>query len=165
MNMIDIPGYEYRYAVTNTGEVYSYQRKRFLVCLLDANGYRYFKIRAGNGLKRFSVNRLVFKLFIGPIPPKYEVDHIDRNKSNDSVSNLRLATRSQNMANTVKRKGSLSVYKGVSWHKPKGRWQSRVRCDGQWYLMGYFDDEEQAALAYDAGAIQLFGAYALTNFI
>jgi len=67
-------------------------------------------------------------------------DHRDRNGLNNTRANLRAATNSQNMANRNIQKNNTSGFKGVSWHKRIGKWQSTIRIDGKLRSLGYFDD-------------------------
>jgi hypothetical protein len=46
----------------------------------------------------------------------------------------------------------------------RGKWQAQIGCNGKKIFIGYFDDEEAAARAYDAKAAELFGEYAALNF-
>ena len=84
-------------------------------------------------------------------------DHADGDGLNNQKINLRLATNSQNGANTRKAAGCSSQYKGVSWCCG---WV--VRCAGQY--LGRFEDEKIAAQAYDHYAAQVFGKFAKLNF-
>ena len=93
------------------------------------------------------------------------VDHINHNGLDNRRANLRLVTIEQNTWNTRKKSGHCSSqYKGVSWQKSSGRWKSIIVYKGKWIFIGYFDDEELAAKAYDAKARELFGEYAALNF-
>jgi hypothetical protein len=91
------------------------------------------------------------------------VDHRDGDGLNNRRSNLRPCTNAQNQQNTGPRGGS-SRFKGVSWNRQKGRWVVAFRCDGRAYFVGYFSDEEDAALAYDAAIQPLAGEFARLNF-
>src|SRR5690606_30033579 len=98
-------------------------------------------------------------------PPKdLEVDHINGDKLDNRRSNLRIVTRQQNRFNERPRKGTSSKYKGVSWYKQTRRWEAYIKINGKKKRIGYFNDEIEAALAYDRAARELFGEYAKTNF-
>ena len=97
-------------------------------------------------------------------PPKgMVVDHIDGNGLNNRRSNLRICTHQQNMCNT-RPKGKGSRYKGVCWDKNRKQWIVVVRCGERHVHVGRFDDETEAARAYDRKAFELFGEYAYLNF-
>jgi hypothetical protein len=96
--------------------------------------------------------------------PRQQVDHWDNNGLNNQRENLRVCTRSQNNANKKKAKGQSSIYKGVSWNKTKKCWQAFVKKDGKSMFLGYFDLEQEAAMAYDTRAVELFGEFARPNF-
>lgn len=96
------------------------------------------------------------------------VDHIDGNGLNNQMLNLRPATKSQNgMAKRTlfKRDGKPSQYRGVCWHKKGGKWMARIfsKTIGGIYL-GLFEDEKEAAYAYDEAAKKYFGEFACPNF-
>jgi len=78
--------------------------------------------------------------------PKEEIDHINGVRSDNRWSNLREATKGQNMQNLRKQRGRTSRYMGVSWHQC-GRWVSYITVDGKRRHLGLFDDEE---VAYEA---------------
>lgn len=92
------------------------------------------------------------------------IDHKDHNTLNNQRYNLRLSTPSQNGGNRRKHISKSSMYKGVSWYQPYYKWVSRVTHNHHTYLLGYFEDETQAALAYDTAARKLFGEFAHCNF-
>lgn len=86
------------------------------------------------------------------------VDHIDGNGLNNKRINLRTASHQENLYNTKARAGT-SRFKGVSWCKRRGRW--RVTIQGK--HIGYYDNEELAAYAYNQEATKLFGLFAKLN--
>lgn len=112
------------------------------------------------------VRRVPMHEFImGKAPKGFQWDHIDLNKNNNSRSNLRLATISQQHANVAKYRGKYSSqYKGVYWFSERGKWRARIKVMGRFISLGVFDSEEDAALAYDKAAKEHFGEFARTNF-
>jgi hypothetical protein len=73
------------------------------------------------------------------------VDHIDGNVLDNRRANLRLATPGQNMQNRVRlTTQNTSGYRGVQWHRQRGRWRARARLDGQEVHLGLFDDVHEA---------------------
>lgn len=92
-----------------------------------------------------------------------EIDHHDRNGLNNQRNNLRFCSGSQNMGN-VGSKPHTSKFKGVC--RPTGykKWWAQIKRNGKNTLIGVFDREEDAALAYDKAAIETFGNYARINF-
>lgn len=94
----------------------------------------------------------------------YRTDHIDHDTLNNQRYNLREATNSQNQGNRVVNKSSASAYKGVSWVASKRSWIAQVQVDNRRYYLGRFSNEVDAARAYDVGAVEAFGEFALTNF-
>jgi hypothetical protein len=62
---------------------------------------------------------------------KFEMDHKDRDRSNNRFSNLRLATTSQNQANVGLRKDNISGFKGVSWEKAQNKWRATIAAGGE----------------------------------
>jgi hypothetical protein len=92
-------------------------------------------------------------------------DHINHNGLDNRRANLRIVTQEQNTWNKRKKHGNYSSrYKGVIWYKRSSKWKARIIYRGKDIFIGYFDDEESAAKAYDAKAQELFGEYAALNF-
>jgi hypothetical protein len=89
------------------------------------------------------------------------IDHVDGDGLNNQKRNLRKATPTQNGGNRVIQKHS-SKFKGVTWWKKPKKWVACIRFNTRIHL-GYFESETDAAKAYDAAALKLFGDFALTN--
>lgn len=104
-------------------------------------------------------HRLVWLITYGEWPSA-DIDHIDMDKSNNRISNLRAANRDQNMANTTLRSSNTSGLKGVFWHKRAQKWMSQIRINDKAKYLGLFSDAEQAAEAYRNAAIAAWGEFA-----
>jgi hypothetical protein len=83
------------------------------------------------------------------------VDHIDRNKLNNSRSNLRIVDKEGNVHNQKKRANTNNNYKGVNYVKRLNLYQSRCRIYGNDYFLGYYKTEISAAYAYNKKAVEL----------
>ena len=92
------------------------------------------------------------------------IDHKDGNALHNSKSNLRVATKSQNAANSRLRSDNKIGYRGVSWDRSREKWRAYCRPHGKQIHIGYFDDPKDAAHAYDLCAITQFGRFARTNY-
>lgn len=92
------------------------------------------------------------------------VDHVNRNKLDNRLINLRLTDRTGNNANREIQANNTSGRKGVSWDKESGKWRATIRYHGRLMSLGRFSDLDEAARAYDAKASELFGEYAVLNF-
>jgi len=93
-------------------------------------------------------------------------DHKDRSIFNNRKSNLREATFSQNAANRGKQRGKYSsLFKGVNYHKRDELWHSRIMFQGKPIHLGCFENEIDAALAYNKKALELFGEFAVLNVV
>lgn len=99
--------------------------------------------------KTTGAHRIIWELFNGPIPEGLEIDHIDRNRSNNLIENLRLFTRQQNCQHQGITKRNKSGFKGVSFHKGSNKWTSQININKKCYTIGYFDTIEEAAKAYE----------------
>jgi len=109
---------------------------------IDGDGYRVITV---NG-KRHKAHRLIF-LFVHGRWPKYEIDHINHDRDDNRIENLREATRPENARNQSIFKTNTSGYIGVSWHKRRERWHARIRVNGKLVFLGSFTCKEEAAQA------------------
>ena len=103
-------------------------------------------------------HHVVWALVKGEWP--LQLDHEDRDKSNNRVGNLRPATQQQNMGNMGRPRHNTSGMKGVSFHKATGKWQAQISRNGQHVGLGVYVTKEEAATAYEAAAKEHFGEFA-----
>ena len=89
-----------------------------------------------------------------------EIDHKDTDATNNKWDNLRLATRSQNCANSRLGKNNTSGYKGVSWNPVKKRWCAYIDYQGKRISLGRFINKQDAILVRQRTAEELFGEFA-----
>lgn len=92
------------------------------------------------------------------------VDHINGNGLDNRKSNLRIATQSQNSANSKLPITNTSGFKGVSWCKRSRKWMASIRINKLKKTLGYFTDPIVAAKAYDVAAKSHFKTFARVNF-
>jgi hypothetical protein len=109
--------------------------------------------------------RVTTPLMHNLIMGRTRIDHRNGNGLDNQRHNLRPATNGQNMHNRRANIGHSSQYKGVHWAANCGKWVARITLDGNRRCLGYFVNEVDAALAYDAAARELFGEFARPNFL
>ena len=93
------------------------------------------------------------------------IDHIDHNGLNNLVENMRIVDKYQSARNIRVRKGCTSVYKGVYWNTRDKKWEATIYMKPKQTYIGQFDNEDDAGLAYNRRAVDLFGEYAFLNEI
>lgn len=76
------------------------------------------------------------------------IDHINRNKSDNKIANLRLANASENAQNRLKNSKNTSGYKGVTWHKRDKKWQAAITVQSKVIHLGYYANVEDAHKSY-----------------
>lgn len=107
---------------------------------------------------------------LGKAPKGIDIDHINGNKLDNRKSNLRVVSHQQNCFNTKRRVSKTqgvnpSKYKGVTWRNDREKWRSRICINGHRIYLGLYETQEDAALAYNVAAKELFGEYARLNEI
>jgi len=104
-------------------------------------------------------HRLAWLIFYGEWPGR-EIDHVNGDRADNRIANLREANRSQQGQNKAMQRNNSSGFKGVCWFKPRGRWKAEICVLGERKHLGYFDDPQLASLAYQAAAKKHFGEFA-----
>lgn len=105
------------------------------------------------------MHRLVWLYVHGHMPQ--QIDHINGDRSDNRLCNLREATQSLNNANSARRSNNTSGSKGVCWNSKRNCWQAHIKPPGQKRVyLGRFDKFEDAAAAYERAATVYFGEYA-----
>jgi hypothetical protein len=102
--------------------------------------------------RAYLAHRIAWYIHTGEDPIYDEIDHVDKNKENFKINNLRKATHSENMINVPTRKDNTSGHKGVNFNKRLGKWSARIQKDSKRMFLGYFDSIDDAIEAYRSAA-------------
>ncbi len=109
----------------------------------------------------FYAHRVIWEMNNGPIPEGMRIDHKNRNAFDNRLSNLRLATQSQNLQNMKLRPRSQSRLKGVYFDKRRGNWQADIIANGVRMRLGRFQTKGLAAVARAKAALRYHGEFAV----
>jgi hypothetical protein len=115
-------------------------------------------VMVGLNGKLYSAHRIIFFMHKGFCPQF--IDHIDGNRSNNKIENLRPATINENARNSKKPSHNTSGYKGVCWDKNRNKWMAHITINNKFKSLGRFDEIESARLAYANAAKKYFGEFA-----
>ncbi len=122
---------------------------------INKNGYRTIQIKG----RKHKAHRLAHLYMTGEWPP-FDVDHEDEDKANNRWTNLRPATRSQNMLNKRSRSDNKSGVKGVSWDNRRKMWHVQLQLLGKKLHVGHFAALETAKAAIQQSRSKLHGEFA-----
>jgi HNH endonuclease/AP2 domain len=109
--------------------------------------------------QRFQAHRLAWLYVFGQMPVN-EIDHVNGDRADNRIINLREATRQQNNWNISKPSHNTSDVKGVTWHKSHNKWQARIGLNGDNIHLGYFQNINDAQAAYSEASSRLHGKFA-----
>lgn len=107
----------------------------------------------------YPAHRVAWLLSYGAAP-NGGLDHVNGIGADNKLANLRLATGSQNRANTKRARNNTSGFKGVCFHKRSGKWVARITLNNRLNYLGSFDQPEVAHVAYCEAARRIFGEFA-----
>ena len=153
------------YQVSNLGRIRNTSTGKILKAGEMKSGYRNVVLCRDGHTHTHFIHRIVAGEFIDNPFSKQCVDHIDHDKANNCVPNLRWATQRENHMNMTKRAQASSLYKGVYWSKQKQKWHAMIKTNGKSKHLGFYEMEKDAAEAYNASAVELFGEYANPNML
>jgi hypothetical protein len=108
-----IPGYEGLYSAERDGRIFSHIKNRYIGCYNKNRIYHRVDLTKDDVCKSYNIHRLIALTFIPNPENKPCVDHIDRDKHNNAVSNLRWVTYAENSANLPKYKTNCSGYQNI----------------------------------------------------
>lgn len=120
------------------------------------NGYAVRGLKIGKEQTTMSLHHYVL-----PKKDGFVIDHINRDKLDNRRENLRYATKAQNRANSPPGKNNTSGYKGL--RKSGSRWTAQALEKGKFFFLGVYKTKQEAALAYNAYAVAVFGEFAWLN--
>jgi hypothetical protein len=117
-----------------------------------SGGGQYKRIKIAG--KPHTVHRLIAEAFLHDYSEDLDVDHINNERSDNRVENLRMVTRGENLrAKRKKFEGASSQYRGVSWNKEKCCWRASLSNNSKRKHIGSFDCEHEAAIAWNKAAL------------
>ncbi len=122
---------------------------------VKGSGYRAIEIYG----RVYQAHILAWLYVYGSLPSGF-LDHINTVKTDNRISNLRIATNSENQANKKKSIKNTSGFKGVTWNKKCGKWQASIKVMGRNLYLGLFDEAAVAHQAYAEAANRHFGQFA-----
>lgn len=143
-----IEGWEDKYKISSDGEIIKlFPRGGFKYVnpiVILSTGYHYIELSSKSIKVRHSLSRLVMKTFVGE--SNLEVNHKDRDRYNNKLSNLEYVTPRENTNHCKDKTKTSSKYRGVT--KVGNRWVAQIRFEGKKKYLGIFKDEEEASNIY-----------------
>jgi len=147
------------YSVSTFGRFRNDKTNKILKVFKNTDGSFGISLSNNGTKKRLQIHRLVALAFIENPENKEYVDHIDNNQSDNSVENLRWATRQENNRNTRIPSTNTSGVKGVHWEKLCQKWRSSIKIDGISINLGRYNTIEEATFVRQTRANEAFGIF------
>ncbi len=161
----DIPGYEGYYQASNLGRVRSLDRTvtfsngydrfykgRIIKGNINEGGYRQTALGVNGIGRNFKFSQIIAMTFLGHEPNGHDlvVDHINGDKSDDRVENLRIVSHRANLSTCFRsdRETLSSKYLGICFHNRDKKWQAQITINGKQKYLGSFKTEIEAHNAY-----------------
>ncbi len=152
------PKYPDAFTIIDDKDVELVSQHKWRVSKSHQRFYAYANIKCGQKWSTLQMHRLILDAKKGQI-----VDHVNCDGLDNRRVNLRFCTASQNNQNQASR-GGTSLFKGVSRNNKQKKWMAKIKKDRKVFYLGLFDNEKDAAIAYDNAAKKLFVDFAWLNF-
>lgn len=136
--MIDLDWFNKHYSYNPETGKFSRSKYRRSVGTINSEGY----LRIGINGSTFLAHRIAWFYIYGVQPD--EIDHINGDRTDNRIANLRAVTREENMKNQRIYKNNKSGHIGVYWDKNAAKWRACIRLNKKLHNLGYFDDVEIA---------------------
>lgn len=126
---------------------------------VDGKGYLHVMVRG----KFIRLHRLAFFLAYKRTPDL--IDHVDCDRVNNRLVNLRPSNPTRNAGNARKCANNKSGFRGVSQNSRSGKWHAQIKLNGKQTYLGRFDSPQDAAVRYNLAAVKHFGESARLNHV
>ena len=149
MKIKNVVGYEGKYAISEDGRVFNLIRG-IEMKQHDIYGYMCVKFRVNNEIKNYRVHRLVYSAFKGRIIDNLVIDHIDGNKKNNNIENLRQLPNRENCNLGIQEKRKDKLPRGVRRFNKDNMFGAEIGIEKERYYLGTFKTPEEASDAYQS---------------
>mgnify|MGYP003127310633 CR=1 FL=1 len=152
-----IDGFENKYKIYINGDVESYFKndlKKMMNPSKNADGYLRVGLRKKGERKHFTIHRLIAIYFIPNPDNKPNIDHIDGDRTNNSIVNLRWVTQHEN---TLNRRNEGKYKKGVHFNKAIKKFRASITINGKQTHLGYFETEDEGHEAFKQKFFEQWG--------
>ena len=149
MKIKNVVGYEGKYAISEDGRVFNLIRG-IEMKQHDIDGYMCVKFRVNNEIKNYRVHRLVYESFKGRIIDNLVIDHIDGNKKNNNIENLRQLPNRENCNLGIQEKRKDKLPRGVRRFNKDNMFGAEIGIEKERYYLGTFKTPEEASDAYQS---------------
>lgn len=155
----DITEFQGMYQVSSLGRIKSFRGKteRILQLTISKRGYYVVGLWRNQKNRLCTIHRLVALHFIDNPGNKREVNHIDSNKLNNSVSNLEWATPKENSYHAINSEKSRKFFHKRGAYKSGNSWSSQIRLDNKFFYLGSFKTKDDAQQAYFYRYVEHYG--------
>jgi frataxin-like iron-binding protein CyaY len=135
------------YSVSNLGNIKNNKKNKLLNPSIHKSGYLMVQIFKDYIRKSLRLHRIIAEAFLDDFDETKYIDHIDRNKLNNKIDNLRAVTPSKSVLN--RGVWGKSKYKGAYFSEKRGDWRCQIRVNKKCISLGCFKTELEAAVAYN----------------
>lgn len=132
------------YEINKQGEIRNIKTKYILGGCINSRGYKVITLSKDRKKTNVYLHRLLGIAFIDNPDNKPYIDHINGDKSDNDLSNLRWVNEQENSSNKIKQPNKSSQYKGVSYVKKTGKWGSSIKINGRTIHFSTSETEEEA---------------------